>query len=210
VAENKTQTKLTPGVVSRMAIGAIFVAAILIMLVVSKGDYFKGSVQNIPEQNTHTSADVKTGDLIVEYIKIPDKNEIQIGAKAESLGKYLFKVQNEPVLVGALTFEMEGNIVKENLLNLKLRIGDKNLDKSEFLWSDENCLLVDLSAEIVEIKENTEIDLIGDISAGEAGQMFAFHFVDIEATGKDSNKKVESVGVNGSATPMPQIHILKK
>lgn len=210
MAENKTNTKLTPGVVSRIAIGVIFIAAILIMLVASKSDFFKGSLQNVPETNTHTSADTQAGTLVVEYIKIPEKNDIQIGAKDESLGKYLFKVQNEPINIEALTFEMEGNIVKEKLLNLKLKIGEKIIENADFLWVDANSLLVDFSAENKEIKENTEIELLGDVSAGEAGQMFAFHFVELDATGKDSGKKIESVGVNGSATPMPQIHILKK
>jgi len=209
LAEQHIKPYFSPGVLSRVAIGAIFVAAILILVVASKGDYFKGSLQNVPETNTHTSADTNTGTLVVEYVKIPDKNEIQIGAKEESLGKYLFKVKNEPLAVTALTFEMEGNVVKENFVNLKLRIGDRNIENPEFLWTDGNSLLVDLSAENIELKDDTEVFLIGDISTGEVGQMFAFHFVDIDSKGTSSGMKIGSVGVNGSVTPMPQIHILK-
>jgi hypothetical protein len=192
-----------------MIMGAIFIAGILIIVVASRTDFFKGSLQNIPETNIHGSAESKVGTLVVDYVKVPDKNEIKIGAKEESLGKYLFKVQNEPITIEAITFEMEGNIKKENFANLKLKIAGKNVENVEFLWTNENSLLVDLSAENVELKENTDVELTGDISAGEAGQMFAFHFVDIDASGKTSSQKIGSVGVDGSVTPMPQIHILK-
>lgn len=189
--------------------GAIFVAGILIIVVASRTDFFKGSLQNVPETNIHKSAESKVGTLVVDYIKVPDKNEIQIGAKEELLGKNLFKVQNESIIVEALTFEMEGNIKKENFANLKLKIAEKNVENAEFLWIDENSLLVDMSADNVEIKDNTEVELTGDISAGEKGQMFAFHFVDIDASGKITGGKIESIGVDGSVAPMPQIHILK-
>lgn len=210
MAEKQTKTKLTPGVISRIAIGTIFVAVVLILLVASNAGFFQGSLQNISGKNSHPASDAKTGTLIVEYIKIPDKNEIKIGAKEESLGKYSFKVQNEPVSVDALTFEMEGNISKDNFDNIKLIIGEKTAENAEFLWESENSLLVDLSAENIEIQDEISVELTADINGGDQDQMFAFHFVEIVAKGKSTGKKIESVGVNGSATPMPQIHVLKK
>ncbi|MBN1495116.1 hypothetical protein JW911_05305 [Candidatus Peregrinibacteria bacterium] len=118
-------------------------------------------------------------------------------------------VLKEPVTVQAITFEMEGNISKDILENIKLKINGEDIENAEYLWVDEKSLLVDMSAKNYELKDDVLIDITGDIKGGEKGQMFAFHFVGINAVGKESGLKIESVGVNGSKTPMPQIHSLK-
>ena len=190
--------------------GAIFIAAILLILTASGTDFFKGSIKNIPNQTEVENTPNEPGSVIVEYVKIPEKNEISIGSKQESLGKYLFKIagkiKDQTILIEALTFEMEGDFVKENFENITIKIGDKTVENVEFNWGGNASLLCVFEDEI-ELKGDVDIELLGDIKTGTAGQMFAFHFVGLDAV--SSGIKVESIGVNGSATPMPQIHILK-
>jgi len=196
-----------------MVIGAIFVAAILVVLVGSNTEFLKGSLQNLASlngYNTQNTVQTNAGSLVVEYIKIPDKNEIQIGSLNESLGEYKFKVQEEPIIIEGITFEMEGNVTKDIFNNIKLLIAGNEIENANYTWLDENSLSlkVDMSAKNYELQGDTILDLKGDINGGESGQMFAFHFIGIDAKGKTSNAKIENVGVNGSATPMPQIHSL--
>ncbi len=191
-----------------MVIGAIFVAAILIVLVASNTDFLKGSLQSLNGNNAQNTEQTDAGSLVVEYIKIPDKNEIIIGSLNESLGEYKFKVQNEAIVVEALTFEMEGDFLKDYFANIKLQIAGNDIENANYFWPDEKTLKVDMSGKNYDLEGETIIDLKGDIVDGTAAQMFAFHFTAIEAKGKTTNQKIENVGVNGSATPMPQIHTL--
>lgn len=195
----------TSRIVLKITLIAIVLATAVVVLFLPRTEFFKGALipAGIPQETVDldTVAELlEPASIVIHYTSNEDDIEVEI----EDAGVLLFSaeivVENEPVQVTGVRFELEGDA---SINNFEFRIDGESVSDVNFMFLDSGALLADLSSNPQTIDNLATMELFGDIVDAEAESVLRIHVTNVVARGAVTGSGITNVGINSEIYPYP-------
>lgn len=160
---------------------------------------FQGSSFTI-DGELRPAADEKIGAITVEY----NFDNPKINDQEYIIGSINIINEYEPIFIYGINFEIEGDLTKENIENLKVLIDKEETNGVEIVWMGESSLIVNFVDKPIEVNGLTKIELQSVVKGLKAGASAKAHFINLSAEGENTQQRILNIGLLGGAEPIPQ------
>ncbi len=160
---------------------------------------FQGSSFTI-DGELKPAADEKVGAITVEY----NYENPKINDQEFIIGSINITNEYEPVFIYGINFEIEGDLTKENIENLKVMVDKEEYKGVEIAWKGESSLIVNFIDKPIEVNGLTKIELDAKVRGLKTGTSAKAHFINLNAEGENTQQHISNIGLLGGAEPIPQ------
>jgi hypothetical protein len=159
---------------------------------------FQGSSFTI-DGELKPAADVKIGAITVEY----NYDNPKINDQEYIIGSINITNEYEPALIYGINFEIEGDLTKENVEELKVLIDKEEIKDFEIIWKGESSIIINFK-EPAQVDGLTKIELQTKVNGVKSGTYAKVHFINLSAEGENTRQRISNIGLLGGADPIPQ------